>query len=80
MGSDEAEMLDHVMTTLDTAMIASLAPMALYVGLGGRLLPIWMFLNSMQLVVHLPLLPTNMPGNAHYFLTHYLSYIRLNSQ
>lgn len=33
----------------------------------GTLLPFWMFLNSMQLMVHVPLIRTTLPGNAHYF-------------
>lgn len=64
---------------MNTAVIATLLPMVLLVGLGGRLLPTWMFFNSLQLIVHTPLLPTHLPANVHYFLTSYLGFLRLNS-
>ena len=37
-----------------------------------------MFLNSLQLIVHVPLIRTNIPGNAHYFLLEYLNILRLH--
>jgi len=42
----------------------------------GSLLPTWMFINTLQLIAHLPLLNSEMPGNAHYFLSKYLDYVR----
>ena len=42
----------------------------------GPLLPFWMFLNSMQLMVHVPLIRTAIPGNAHYFFLDYLNILR----
>ena len=42
----------------------------------GSLLPTWMFINALQLIAHLPLLNSEMPGNAHYFLNKYLDYVR----
>ena len=38
----------------------------------GPLLPVWMFINSMQLIVHVPLLDIKLPGNAHYFILDHL--------
>ena len=61
-------------------MITCFLPMLLLLGFGGRLLPTWMFLNSMQLLVHTPLLATFMPANLHVFLVDYLSVIRLSSK
>lgn len=52
--------------------------LALFIGFGGRLLPTWMFINSMQLIAHTPLLQTNMPANLHMFLQRYLDLLRLN--
>ena len=43
----------------------------------GPLLPVWMFINSMQLIAHVPLISTNLPGNSHFFLLDYLNIIRM---
>ena len=45
---------------------------------GGILVPIWMFINTIILVVHLPLIKSNMPSNIHYMLIHFLNIFRLN--
>lgn len=42
----------------------------------GSLLPTWMFINSLQIIAHMPLMNSLMPGNAHYFLTKYLDMVR----
>ena len=42
----------------------------------GSLLPAWMFINSLQIIAHMVLLKTLMPGNVHYFLTKYLNWLR----
>lgn len=44
----------------------------------GPLLPIWMFINSMQLIVHVPLIQIKLPGNAHYFLLDHLKILKLH--
>lgn len=44
----------------------------------GKSLPTWMFLNTLMLVAHLPLLNTAMPANLHQFLKKYLDLVRLN--
>lgn len=44
----------------------------------GPLLPVWMFVNSLQLIVHIPLLRISIPASANLFLLDYLSFIRLN--
>ena len=46
----------------------------------GSLLPTWMFINSLQLLAHLPLINSIMPGNAHYFLSKYLDIVRWHDQ
>ena len=45
---------------------------------GGRLLPTWIYINSLQLVVYAPLVAISMPSNLHYFLVNYLHLMRLN--
>lgn len=42
----------------------------------GSLLPTWMFINSLQIISHMVLIKTLMPGNTHYFLTKYLDWMR----
>ena len=34
----------------------------------GSLLPVWMFINTLQLISHVPMIRTELPGHAHYFL------------
>ena len=48
------------------------------IGIGGGILPTWMFLNTMSLIVHTPLLITDMPANLHDFLQKYLDIMRLD--
>ena len=45
----------------------------------GPLLPVWMFINSMQLILHVPLIRTSLPGIAHFFLLDHLNILRLQS-
>lgn len=42
----------------------------------GSLLPTWMFINSLQIIAHMVLLKTVMPGTVHYFLNKYLDWLR----
>ena len=44
----------------------------------GPLLPTWMFLNSMQLIFHAPLIKSDMPSHAFYFMIEYLYKLRLH--
>lgn len=48
-------------------------PMTAY----GSLLPTWMFVHSLQIVAHTPLLNSEMPGNVQYFMADYLKIVRL---
>lgn len=43
----------------------------------GSLLPIWVFINSLEIISHMILLKTLMPGNAHYFLKKWNDWRRL---
>jgi hypothetical protein len=55
-----------------------IAPIFFLVMFGGPLTTTWMFINSLQLILHVPLIDVQMPSNAHYFLKEYLSLIRFN--
>ena len=44
----------------------------------GPLLPVWMFINSMQLIVHVPLIRAKLPGNSHFFLLDHLNILRMH--
>ena len=46
---------------------------------GGRLIPTWMFLNSLSLIAHLPLLGVMMPNSLHYFLLKWLKVFTLSN-
>ena len=48
------------------------------IGIGGGTLPTWMFINTMSLIVHTPLLIADMPANLRNFLQKYLDIMRLD--
>ena len=79
VSASDAESIEKIQTVINTSLLMTFLPLLFFVGFGGRLLPTWMFLNSMQLFVHIPLLEIYLPGNLSYFLTNYLGYIRLKS-
>ena len=70
--------LDMINDFVDGFIVFSSLAAVVFLGMGGRLLPTWMFLNSMQLIVHTPMLNTFMPSNLHYFLISYLNFVRIN--
>ena len=55
-------------------LLLSLLPICLL----GNSLSTWMFLNTLQLIAHMPLLNTLMPANLHLFLAKYLDFVRLS--
>ena len=67
-------------TYLNVVLTMGLVPMLLVLGMGGKLLPTWMFINSLQLMTHIPMIDANVPSDLHYFLANYLSVIRLDSK
>lgn len=71
---------ESIMPVLDSALVTGMIPIIFLIGLGGSLLPTWMFLNSLQLIVHVPMIDAHLPASLHYFLVNYLSVIRLNSE
>lgn len=44
----------------------------------GPSTPVWMFVNSLQLLAYVVLVPTKIPGNAHHFLLDLLDTLRLH--
>ena len=44
----------------------------------GSLVPLWMFVNSLSLIAHVPLLSENLPSNLSYCLVKILDIVRLN--
>ena len=62
----------------DFALYAILGVFLLLALCGGHLLSTWMFLNSMQLLFHVPLIKTDLPAHAHFFMVEYLKKLRLS--
>lgn len=73
----EVEIVEEVQTLTNVTMTTVGSFLIFVIGIGGRDLPTWMFFNSLSLVLHVPLLPTNMPSNLHMFLIDYLNLIRM---
>ena len=71
-------MLEAVIKSLSGITLTVVIPMILLIVWSGSLVPLWMFINSLQLILHVPLIDVQMPSNAHYFLKEYLSLIRFN--
>ena len=44
----------------------------------GPLLSIWMFVNSLQLIVHIPLINVYLPASSNILLLELLSFVRLH--
>ena len=77
LSSAQAEQIDGMYRVVSGVLSTVLVVVTLFVGIGGRMLPVWMFLNSLQLVAHLPLVATDMPANLHYILIKHLDLVRL---
>lgn len=78
MQADEAEIIDDLLVFSKVILTMISILFLLLVLTCGPLLPFWMFLNSLQLLVHTPLIKANIPGNAHYFFLDYLNILRLH--
>lgn len=75
VSKDESESVDRIFNFLRFDSIVT-ALFILPVITVGSMLPTWMFINSAQIIAHMPLLKTMMPGNAHYFLNKFLEWMR----
>ena len=78
MRPEEIESIQSALTFSYVLLAITAFLLLLLVLTCGPLLPFWMFLNSLQLIVHVPLIRANIPGNAHYFLLEYLDILRLH--
>ena len=58
-------------------LVAAMSFIVLTAFCGGRLLPTWMFLNSMQLILHVIMIKSDMPSNAQLFFLDFLDKLRL---
>ena len=73
-------MLD-ALSNLVVAVICLVVGIAIFVAaFRGSLVSTWIFINTLQLIAHVPLVATKLPANAHYFLLNLLSFVRLNFQ
>ena len=70
--------MDEIIEIVDIVMFVACMSLLFLLGMNARILPTWMFLNSIQLIMHSVLLSTSMPSNLHYFLLHYLNLIRMS--
>lgn len=75
ISQEDADTIDYLkvfyVITLVTLFI-SIPMMAI-----GDLLPTWVFVHSLQLIAHTPLLCSAMPGNVQYFMQDYLTVTRV---
>ena len=71
VSSSELETVDSLNSILDILWFGTML-LILPVITAGSLLPTWMFINSLQIIAHMVLLKTLMPGTVHHFLDKYL--------
>ena len=72
-----AEVLDEALRYIRAWIILIVLVAVAFFSLGS-LLPLWIFVFTMQIISHTTLLNTNMPGNVHYVFKEYLNLVRLN--
>ena len=75
VSASEKETIDQLHSVVDFIFISTML-MVLPVIMAGSLLPTWMFINSLQIIAHMVLLKTLMPGTSHYFLLKLLNWLR----
>ena len=71
--------MDYLFKIFLVLVLIVMAIVVLLLFCGGRLIPTWMFLNSLSLIAHLPLLAVLMPSNLHYFLWKWLHVFQLHN-
>jgi len=72
---NEKEVIEQVQGLLSILFFGTMV-LILPVITAGSLLPTWIFINSLQIIAHMVLIKTLMPGNAAYFLRRYLEWLR----
>lgn len=73
----EAEQIDKSLVYIKGYIVAIVLLILSFFSLGS-LLPMWIFVNSLQIITHTTLLKTMMPGNAFLVLKQYLDMLRFN--
>ena len=75
ISASEKQTVDSLDDILDVVWLGTML-LILPVITAGSLLPTWMFINSLQIIAHMVLVKTMMPGTVHYFLNKYLDWLR----
>ena len=69
----------EVLSTLSLTFILIVVSIAFILALNkGSLVGTWIFINSLQMMAHLPLISTGLSANARYFMRPLLDLTRLN--
>ena len=69
---EENQKIENITKVVEWAAGATFIAFILMMFSSGPLLPPLMFLNSMQLLFHLPLIKSDMPAQTHYFMVGFL--------
>lgn len=72
---DDAESLGYTLIGIIGGLFVIASFIALF---QGSLLSTWMFINSLQLIAHIPLVQANLPANLYAFMTKLLSLVRFD--
>ena len=74
---EQAEIVNEIKKDSRITLMTGLILMVPFCTL-GTLLPTWMFINTMQLLVHLPLMNGQLPPAVHSILVELLSFAKLD--
>ena len=78
ISQEEAKVIKTHKTWLRWVLIILLFVMVPFFSFSTSILPTWLFLNTLQLVAHLPLLYAKMPPIINYFLLELLSFVKMD--
>lgn len=78
MKQSEADNVEIFYNSTIWLFIALACLFALLAAMYGPLLSFWMFINSLQLILHLPLINVYLPATANFFMLRYLLLFRLH--
>lgn len=78
MNLNDFNSVDSTLSFSHGLLITAIIFITILVLSGGSLIPVWMFINSLQLCAYVVLIPTKLPGNAHHFLLNHLEILRLH--
>ena len=78
ISTEKKEQIEMPLEATEIATLTILCIILLILLCAGPLLPAWMFLNSMQLLLHVPLIKSDMPAHAHFLMVDLLQKLRLH--